>query len=142
MTIIGIDPGPTESAIAIYDQKTHRIRGASIQDNEALVREIPNIPADILVVEWVSNYGMVAGADLFMTALWCGRFIESWDGGEMLLLTRPEIKRRLCGNRNAKGPELRQQIMALFGGEEAAIGNKKCPQCKGKGWFGAGRQSS
>jgi uncharacterized OB-fold protein len=49
------------------------------------------------------------------------------------------VTMHLCKSTRAKDTNVRQAIIDLYGGEEKAIGGKKCPECKGKGWFGPGR---
>jgi hypothetical protein len=79
---------------------------------------------------------------VFETCVWIGRFIEAWARfADVLshgprLVYRKDVKLRLCGTVKAKDPNVRQALLDLYGGENKAIGGKKCQQCKGKKWIG------
>ena len=98
-----------------------------------------------LAVEDITNMGMAVGSDVFKTMFWSGRFCQVWSMNRNVGLRvfsqipRPEIKLFLCGSSRAKDPNVRQALIDRYGGDEVAIGGKKCLKCKGKGWFGSGR---
>ena len=91
-----------------------------------------------IAIEDVSHYGMPVGKDVFDTVRWTGRFQQASLVG-VTYIKRPDIKLYLCGSARANDSTIRQAIIDRFGGDEVAIGGKKCKTCKGKGWVGRGR---
>jgi len=144
--IIGIDPGPTQSGMVVYapELREHPVTAMLVENRQlaALLatKPTPRTAKRILAIEWVQCYGPAinAGADVFHTCRWVGRFEEAW-GADAMLLTRPQIKAHLCGNVRAKDKHVRQALLDRFGGDEKAIGGKRCLTCHGKGWTGRGR---
>ncbi|MCB1033869.1 MAG: hypothetical protein KDD47_08565, partial [Acidobacteria bacterium] len=49
------------------------------------------------------------------------------------------IRVHLCGNASATQAQIRAALIERCGGDRLAVGGKRCPDCKGKGWRGAGR---
>ena len=88
-----------------------------------------------LVIEDIGNYGTAVGRDTFETVRWTGRFQQAHDGQTTYIL-RPTIKTHLCGVASAKDGNVRQALIDRYGGDEVAVGGKKCQTCKGKGWVG------
>lgn len=98
------------------------------------------------VIENVGHYGtgMSAGSEVFDTCIFLGQMheiLESVHGAPVKKIRRQTIKTQLCGRATAKKAEVRQAVIDRWGGNERAIGGKKCPQCKGKGWRGRGRST-
>jgi hypothetical protein len=91
------------------------------------------------VIEDIGNYGMAVGADTFATVKWMGRFdqvhFDRWKEFATYI-PRPTIKTHLCGVASAKDANVRQALIDRYGGDEVAIGGKKCVVCSGKGWRG------
>ena len=153
--IMGVDPGPEESAyvwleIGDFDTPLLEIAEAAIVKNRTIKRHIKRVfrPREVgfldyvasnsrLVIESVESYGMAVGKTVFETCYWIGRFDPTC---RAKLLPRRDVKLHLCGSARAKDGNIRQALIDRFGpGDEKAIGGVKCPKCKGKGWFGAGR---
>jgi hypothetical protein len=128
VNLIAIDPGPTESAYAIFEHSAF-VGGAKVK-NETLVADLPHGSQGHLVIERIRSYGMPAGAELFETCEWSGRFWQAWlDSSrrvEAHWLPRKDVKLNLCGNPRAKDGNIRQAILDRFGGR-SAIGTKKAP---------------
>ena len=139
MRVIGLDPGFIESAFCVYDGSVplafRKIR------NEELLSHLPEWDDGVLVVEQIKNYGMPAGDEIFDTVLWSGRFIQVWDalGRPWTRITRKKVAGHICGNGTAGDANIWQALKDRYGGDSKAIGGIRCKQCKGKGWFGAGR---
>lgn len=135
--IYAIDPGTTQSALVIYDQRMKAIVSATTlpndQINQRLRERTPRFIGDTLVIEKVASFGMPVGAEVFETVWWSGRFAETWlreskDFARFGQLTRNTIKTHLCRSVKAKDANIRQAILDRFGSEKAiAIGNKKNP---------------
>ena len=126
MTVLAIDPGPTTSAAVLWDGE--RVINAEDYANADLLRILSRQEqADMLVIEQVVHYGtgMPAGAEVFDTVFWSGRFAQAFSsaGGTFDRLSRPKIKMHLCGSMRAKDPNIRQALIDRFG----VVGTKKAP---------------
>jgi hypothetical protein len=89
---------------------------------------------ELLAVEWLYTTGKPAGQDLYLTALWAGRFVEAWPHVS-ILISKPTINLHLCGDPRARVPQVRQVLIDRFGSDRTYKG-VRCPICKGKGWRG------
>ncbi len=138
MTIIGIDPGPEESAAAIYDPSAGTV-AAWEEDNVALnLRFFITTPADTLVIEWLTNYGKPVGNTVFDTCEWVGRFRQAFKN-KSVKVTRPTICRHFCGTTHYVHPttgkrkpvtkaNVKAALYQRFGGDRSkAVGTKKKP---------------
>tara|TARA_R110000824_G_scaffold116699_1_gene268295 strand:- start:119 stop:550 length:432 start_codon:yes stop_codon:yes gene_type:complete len=93
----------------------------------------------VLVIEDIGHYGLPVGRDVFQTVKWMGRMQQAFNG-ETVYIPRGEVLINLCGKRQgANDSTVRQALIDRFGGDEVAVGGKKCQTCKGKGWKGVGR---
>ena len=134
MKVFAIDPGPTKSGWCLLENGAPTNWGWS--ENDVLITEMH---ADAtLVIEDIGNYGMAVGRDTFDTCKWMGRFDQA-HATDAIFIPRPTIKTHLCGVASAKDGNVRQALIDRFGGDEVAVGGKKCQTCKGKGWKGTGR---
>lgn len=129
--IIGLDPGPTKSAIVLFAGE--RVVQARTDLNGYILSWLDNFrhlytAPTTLVIEQIAAMGMAVGAEVFETCFWSGRFAETWDRAEYPWdrLKRHEIKMHLCNNMRAKDPNIRQALIDRFGGS-AAIGKKATP---------------
>lgn len=148
MIILGIDPGPTKSGWCEVECSGE---GGLIlpkwwgqdtnQEVLLLASTIGARDAQHVAIEKVVNYGRAVGKDVFEQVFWTGRFFEAagGDAARASRYSRPEVCLAVCGITKATKAEVRQGLIDIYGGEEVAIGGKKCWKCKGKGWFGAGR---
>lgn len=120
MNVLAIDPGPVESAFVLYD-------GARILDhghvsNIALLNRLKqrSFGDDYLtVIEQIEGMGIQAGASIFETCFWSGRFAQASRPFDRL--KRKAIKRHLCGRVNAKDHDVRASLIARFGGFPAGF---------------------
>ena len=134
MRLLCIDPGPVKSGWVFLANGIPDDFGW--HDNETMQQSIRMWEYDQLLIEDVSHMGMAVGRDVFETVRWSGRFDPNCTAK---FIDRKKIKLALCGNPRAKDPHIRQAIIDRYGGDSVAIGAKKCPACKGKGWRGRGR---
>lgn len=129
MTLIAIDPGPTESAYVVYDGQ--RVILHNHIDNEAMRRFVPSVDVDALAIEGIACYGMPVGRETFDACIWIGRFIETWVSNYCLpweLVYRSEVKSHLCRSMKAKDANVRQALLDRFGpGKKLAQGTKAKP---------------
>ena len=129
MLVLGIDPGPTESAYVLFDSTTQTVAQHHKVFTDAMLSDIEdfrNDYVDVLVIEQIASFGMAVGAEVFETAFNSGRFCEAWDE-PWHRVKRHEVKMHLCGNMRAKDGNIRQALIDRWGGKENAIGRKAKP---------------
>ncbi len=134
VTILAIDPGPTESAYVIY--KERKVLDHGIAGN-GYVRQVVRDWAECsdavqMVIEEVTCYGMTVGRPVFRTCVESGRFIEVWEYNSYCnnwcWLTSPEVKLHLCNTSRAKDKNVAQAVVDRYGGDRrTAVGTKKNP---------------
>jgi hypothetical protein len=138
MRVLGLDPGPTQSALVILGDK--RVLQHSIESNLVIVEHLAYFASlqqskgaqplgDVLVIEQIASFGMPVGAEVFETCWWSGRFAQAWhdhSDQEAHRLKRHEVKSHLCHNQRAKDANIRQALIDRFGGD-SAIGRKAHP---------------
>jgi hypothetical protein len=117
MIILGIDPGPRESAYVRLDGGTILAHDYLPNDElRAILRWNPRC-YDVMVIEWIEGYGLTVGRETFETCLWVGRFIEV--SGHDVRLGRKAIKSHLCNTTQAKDKDVREAVMDKFGGRDS-----------------------
>lgn len=133
-TIIGIDPGTTQSAwVLMVVGRLPAVLQYEIEDNREFLGRIRGKRFEVcplLVpfcgVEMFESFGMAVGKDVFETVYWVGRFAEAWSqsmGAEMEGVYRKEVKMHLCQSMRAKDKNIRQALIDRYG----APGVKKAP---------------
>ena len=131
MIVIGVDPGPTQSAFVVWDGK--RIIEKGIYQNKDLryylgecLDRIATIP-NAVVFEQVESFGMAVGKDIFETVFETGRLFQVV-AEVATRLPRKAVKMHLCQSMRAKDSNIRQALIDRFGGSKAAaIGLKRTP---------------
>ena len=129
VTVIAIDPGPTESALLVYNGASIGYRG--IFPNDSVVTEIVERagPRDHLAIEMVESFGMAVGRDVFETVFWIGRFCEAFNG-DFTRISRKDVKMHLCQSMRANDANIRAALLDKFpaagGGKTPQVGTKKC----------------
>ena len=93
MRILGIDPGPYDSAYVIWDGETVLEKGYLA--NAVLLQRLSGNRYDRMAIERVRIYTKHAGNDLSETAEWVGRF----DGhkNEAMLIPQVLVRGHICG---------------------------------------------
>ena len=83
------------------------------------------------------RYGI--GQDTLDTCVWIGQFYNEARRGSVSveIVPRRDVLRVLCPGGN--DVEVKRAVIEHYGGQEKAVGGKKCQSCKGKGWRGRGR---
>ncbi|MFQ5500628.1 MAG: hypothetical protein ACE5FH_13265 [Candidatus Zixiibacteriota bacterium] len=144
MKLITIDPGTENSGWVILDGM--EIVRHGINENKTLLYNFgPNYSErsdaypDELVIEMVSHYGsgMPAGASVFETCIWIGRFEQKWRDNNNTpphRLFRRDVKLWLCDSVRAKDANVRQAVIDRYPptgkdgkGRPSAIGTKAHP---------------
>jgi len=138
--ILGIDPGPVESAIALYPLVPGAELLCSLWGNESLLGyfrqgKVPFVvdPIPLLyycrtaVIEMITSYGKrTVGQEVFDTCVVIGRLREALGHHvQTVTLTRKEIVLHLCRTRRAGDKHVRQALIDRYGGKAKAIGTKK-----------------
>jgi hypothetical protein len=137
MIVIGIDPGPSSSAVLAWNPHTSRIVDMLTADNETILNSCHDWhykEREICGIEMVASYGMAVGRETFETVYWIGRFAERWDRHHVMQTTRlyrrqdgdegiPAIVLHLCHDSRAKDANIRQALRDRFGPK----GTKKHP---------------
>ena len=118
MKVLGIDPGPKQSAYIVWDGELEQIDKAQIIPNEALIDAIrkTGLWADVCIIEQIKSYGMAVSDSIFDTVYWTGRFCEAWGNkGFFDRMPRMTVKMHLCHNSRAKDSNIRQALIDRFG---------------------------
>jgi hypothetical protein len=127
--ILGIDPGPKQSAFLLWDaekQAIHNVFG--IMENNQLREELKTwlrhdiYPGMTVAIEMVQSFGMPVGKEVFETVLFIGRLVEIFDGGGHLVY-RKDIKIHFCQTVRATDSNIRTALIDRFGDP----GTKKAP---------------
>lgn len=127
MKLLAIDPGNKHSGFVALDGRRPVAFGK--WENESLLGwiEVNRRQCWHLAIETLYPRGMPTSFEEMQTQLWAGRFIQAFSG-PFTQVYRHQEKMALCG-RAAKVTDsnIRQAIIDLYGGKEAAIGKKKTP---------------
>lgn len=122
--VIGIDPGPVESAYVVWSGTEILELGHML--NESLICEaFPRVrrvyPGIEMVVERVASYGMAVGDSVFETVFWTGQFCRAWVGtcpdcyqGTAHRVKRMKVKMHICHDSRAKDSNIRQALIDSF----------------------------
>lgn len=128
MRLTSIDPGNTQSAVVVMDGDSIEFKGIFPNNYLRQLLILRDLRSDLLLIEKVASYGMPVGEEVFETVYWSGRFAEAWGDEPVERLTRNQIKMALCyRTQGVNDSVIRQRVIDLYGGKEAAIGKKKTP---------------
>jgi Holliday junction resolvasome RuvABC endonuclease subunit len=118
VSVLGIDPGPAESAYALVSSRFEVLSAGKVGNDElaSLLRASP--PAHV-AIESIQSYGMPVGRSTFDTCFMIGRVIQVCRdrGIPCTLYPRPEYTRRICGVGKVNDAVLRQALLLRFGGD-------------------------
>lgn len=128
--ILGIDPGPTESAYC-YIRPDQTIDASSKVGNEGMI-EMLRVSAPStghVALESIQSYGMAVGREVFDTCFMIGRLIQVCKdlGIPYTLYPRPEYTKRICGSVKVNDSILRQALELRFGGYGENISSEVIP---------------
>lgn len=130
MTILALDPGPTQTGFCVYDGA--RVIDCGVTPNDDMLRHLQFSQAQRLAIEMIASYGMAVGREVFETCVWIGRFQQAWRAPDAVeLVYRKDVKMHLCGTPRAKDSNIRQALLDLFpatgGGATPQVGTKGKP---------------
>jgi hypothetical protein len=116
-TILAIDPGPSRSAYVILadGQPT----ATEKLPNEEVLAIAENWRGDVTVIEWIT-VASIAGAEIYQTCRWVGRF-EQASAVPVVLLPRADVLAHFFGKRNVKSADslIRRTMLDRYGGDGA-----------------------
>jgi hypothetical protein len=120
--VVGVDPGTTQSAFAIFDG-TNVVTFGIYENAHFLSHEIWE--RKHIYCEMIASYGMAVGATVFETCVWIGRFMQvaNISGGKVQRVFRKDVKLHLCNSPRAKDKNVRQALIDRIGPQ----GTKKAP---------------
>jgi hypothetical protein len=119
--VIGIDPGPRESAYVVWDGV--RVVECGDVPNDRLAGAIrPHwINGVGVACEWIESFGMAVGREVFETVFTVGQLAAIVPG--VRLVPRRDVKLHICKSAKAKDGNIRQALIDRFG----EVGTKKNP---------------
>jgi hypothetical protein len=121
MNVLGIDPGPAESAYVVVDESMKVLMAAKVSNRDLLI-EVKNfgaLYAGAVAIECLQSYGPVTlSQTIWETAYWIGAFrLRAEDTSlPVHLYPRPLIARSLIGGKFSDAA-LRQALLTRFGGD-------------------------
>jgi hypothetical protein len=124
MRILAFDPGSVQSAHVLLRDGNPVDFG--IEKNDILLTKVAEMEADLLAVEYMKARGMPTANEELATQFFAGRLVQAW-GRPWEPIYRQDVKLCICEDSRAKDSNIRQALIDLFGGKEAAIGTKKNP---------------
>lgn len=121
MLILGIDPGPKQSAYVVYSNRAEHIGGLDIVTNKYLRDLLLSNDFHKIAIEIPSLRGSIVWQQVIDTAFEAGRIIgDCWN---FVKVNPQQWRRHITGLVNAKDVQVKQCLMARFGTK----GTKKNP---------------
>lgn len=140
MIAVGIDPGQRTSGIVALDTRFCVAAPIFLDGHDAATDEVVRdiiARADVVICEWVTSYGSVAGATVYDTARAAGRYewMAYLHGVPFHLITRPRVALALCQRASATDAQLNEAIRQIYrdsgvdlgGGADPVRGTKVRP---------------
>lgn len=121
--VIGIDPGPEQSAYVEFDGR--RVWRHGIAPNKEVHGMISFFGQSPIFIEMIASYGMAVGASVFNTCTAIGwmEAVADWCGISAQRVFRKDVKLHLCNSPRAKDANVRQALLDRLGPQ----GTKKAP---------------
>ena len=121
MIVLGIDPGPKQSAKVLWDGERLYEHSAEILANEDV--RLDYSQEVIVAVEHLQCFGMGVGREVFETAYWIGEYRRACKLANLTFIpvTRGEVKMHHCHSMRATDSNIRYALIDRFG----APGTKK-----------------
>jgi hypothetical protein len=121
--VLAIDPGPEESAYAVWDGQRISDFGKLPNADIWLRARMARDSVDRCCIEMIASYGMAVGKTVFETCVWIGRFMEAFGPERCDRITRNEVKSHLCHSPKARDANIRQALIDRLG----EPGTKRAP---------------
>ena len=125
MTILGIDPGTTESAVVIWDGSKIHLHAKLPNEDVMTSLHVWTVLAEVVACEHIQCFGMAVGKEVFETAYFIGRLEQASFsyGRPWRRVYRSEVKSHWCHSARATDANIRQAVIDRLG----APGTKKAP---------------
>ncbi len=127
MIVLGIDPGPEQSAWFLWDAERNTGLARGYDHNLEVLSMLLLYPTwgktVNFVCEAVRSYGMPVGAPVFDMCMWIGRFWQAVDPAPFHLVPFQDVRAYLCRSTKAKDGNMRLSLIEQFG----PVGTKKKP---------------
>jgi hypothetical protein len=122
MKVIGLDPGPKETAIVIWDGTM--LLGAGKYENPKILACL-DVQDAVVACEHLQCFGMGVGKEVFETAYWIGDFRAECRNLNLRFVPvfRSEVKIHHCQSAKANDSNIRYALEDRFGKK----GTKKRP---------------
>ena len=117
MLIIGVDPGPEQSAWLRWQYPEEEILDMEICRSEDLASRIGQYPFDVLSVEHFACMGQMVSRSVFDTCYWIGE-LRSWAKAwstKWFPVFRKDIKMHFCEDNRVKDKNIRRALIDRFG---------------------------
>jgi len=115
--LLAIDPGNIDSAWMLFDLAECAFLDFGICFNNELLELMKWRLFSYLAIEMIGNMGGCPGDDVFETAMWVGRFIQSSASMPHTRLYRKEVVNHICGDPNAGDKEVRAELIKRYGSQ-------------------------
>lgn len=118
MTVLGIDPGTTESGYALIDERYTVLEAGKI-DSDIVNHLIRMLKPSAVSVESLACYGLAVGREVFETAYWIGEYRQVCKliDVPIFLYPKPEYGPAITGVRKTTDAVLRQALLLRFGSD-------------------------
>lgn len=120
MTVLGIDPGPTESGYALV-RSDYTIEYAAKVANAVLLDEVlPMLDCSDVAIEEIQSFKKPVGRSIFRTCYQIGRILRDCELRKIktTLYYRQEYARAICGTSQVSDAILRRSLLLRFGGDQ------------------------
>ena len=116
MKVLGLDPGPEQTAFVWFDGSRVGLNGiVSNEEMLALLAQTQTHGANIWC-EDIASYGMAVGASVFGTCIWIGRYWQRCaDHASFNRVFRRDVKLHLCNSPRAKDGNVRVALIDRIG---------------------------
>lgn len=131
--VLGLDPGPAESALVEYDAEARAVLVHRKAPNEhvratMLPLLVVRCPPGVLVIETPHARGGIERQAVMDTCIEVGRVVEVWRrlAGDAHHIWRETVKRAILGSAKGTDAQVRAALLDRWGGV-SAIGRKASP---------------
>jgi Holliday junction resolvasome RuvABC endonuclease subunit len=121
MRILGIDPGPTQSAFALIDGT--RILNAATIGNKEFLSIVEVCRCDLIACEGLFYQGNIAGSSLWQTAYMIGMIFDRTEPIRFVLLPSRTVTTAICGLARCSDKDIKIALEERYG----PPGTKKNP---------------
>lgn len=125
MTILGVDPGPEETSLVVWESPPGVLRYSSSIPSKDVCALLGTLCVDVVACEHMQCLGMSVGKEVFESCYWIGEYrYRCRDLGlRFYRVYRMDEKMALCGSARAKDSNIRQSLIDRYG----VVGTAKNP---------------